>query len=199
MTLLYQSRKTQRGSLQDYNKHLENLWTIAYIGIWDVGNMGMKHGKNTSSYVNIIKYAKHADETIKIITKHYEKLLSSNYYQTIIWKASITDTHHRLHATVNIAWYTTTKKPWQTTSHWSQRDSITSVYVRTQNAHVKDTDNTQSTSACIGQHVLKTTAWHMINHIFWSHKGYNNQTGEQIFQQHNEDCIWNLKHIFSVN
>ena len=62
----------------------------------------MKHGKDTSNYMNIMKYAKHADKITKITTKYYRKLLNSNHYQTIIWKVSITDIHYRLHVIVNI-------------------------------------------------------------------------------------------------
>ena len=54
---------------------------------------------------------------MKIIIKHYEKLLSSNHYQTIMWKVSTTDTYHGLHATVNIAWYIMTKRLWQATNY----------------------------------------------------------------------------------
>ena len=79
--------------------------------------MRMKHGKNTSSYTNTMKYAKYADKTMKITIKYYKKLLNSNHHQTIMWKVSTTDTHHGLHATVNIAWYIMTKKPWQAISH----------------------------------------------------------------------------------
>ena len=199
MISFYQSRTTQRGSSQDYNRHLRNSWIIAHIGIWDAGNMRMKHGKNTSSYANTMKYAKHVDETMKITTKHYKKLLNNNHHQTIMWKVSITNTHHGLHATVNIAWHTTTKRPWQAIDYWSQRNSVTPIHVGTQNAHAKDTNNTQCTSVCIGQHAMKMIVWHMINCIFWSHEGYNNQTGEQIFQWHNKDYIWSLKHASSVN
>ena len=102
-TLLYQSRKTQRGSLQDYNKHSKNSCIIAHIGICDAGNMRMKHGKNTSSYANMMRYAKHVDKTTRIIMKHYKKSLSSNHHQIIMWKASTTDTHPGLHAIVNTA------------------------------------------------------------------------------------------------
>ena len=59
----------------------------------------------------MMRYAKHLDEIIKITMKHYKRLLSSNHHQIIIWKVSTTDTHHGLHATVNIAWYIITKKP----------------------------------------------------------------------------------------
>ena len=173
-TLLYQSKKTQRGSLQDYNKHSKNSWIIAHIGIWGAGNMRMKHGKNTSSYANMMRYAKHADKTTRIIIKCYEKSPSSNHYQIITWKVSTTDTHPGLHAIVNTTWYIMTRRPWQGISYWSQRDSVTPVYVGTWSVHAKDTNNTQFTSVCIGQHALKTTVWHTINCIFWSHKGYNN-------------------------
>ena len=71
----------------------------------------MRHEKNISSYVNMIRYVKHADKTTRITMKHYKKLLNNNHHQTIIWKVSTTDTHHRLHAIVNIAWYITIKKP----------------------------------------------------------------------------------------
>ena len=84
MILLYQSRITQRGSPQDYNKYLKNSWIIAHIGIWGAGNMKMKHGKNTSSYMNITRYVQHADKTMKTTIKHYRKLLNSNHYQTIM-------------------------------------------------------------------------------------------------------------------
>ena len=158
MTLLCQSRKTQRGSPLDYNEHSKNSWIIAHIGIWDVGNMKMKHGKNTSSHANMMRYAKHVDKTTKIIIKHYKKLQNSNHHQTIMWKVSTTDTHHGLHAIVNIAWYIMTRRPWQAISHWNQRDSVTPVHVGTQNAHAKDTNNIQFISVCIRQHVLKTIA-----------------------------------------
>ena len=79
-TLLCQSKTTQRDSPQDYNKHLKNSWIIAHIRIWDVGNTKMKHRKNTSSYANTAKYAKHADKIMKITTKYYKKLLNSNHY-----------------------------------------------------------------------------------------------------------------------
>ena len=65
--------------------------------------MRTRHRKNISSYMNITKHVKYTDETIKTTIKHYKKLLSSNHYQIIMWRASTTDTYYRLHATVNIA------------------------------------------------------------------------------------------------
>ena len=155
MIAFCQSRMTQRGSPQDYNKHSRNSWIIAYIGIWDAGNIRIKHGKSIFSYTDTTKYAWHADEIIKTIIKYYKRLLNNNHYLIIIWKVSTTDTCLGSHATMNIAWYIMTKRLWQAINHWSQRDSVTPVHVGTQNAYVKDTNNTQCTSICIRWHAMK--------------------------------------------
>ena len=54
--------------------------------------MKMKYGKITFSYVNMMKYAEHVDETIKIIMKHYRVTTSVRLlYRKLLSQAYLMD------------------------------------------------------------------------------------------------------------